>query len=248
MAIGPRTMAVTVKFAAMQITTDPDFQGIDASHPWAGQFDVLRYADGAVTFLPKEFFVDWRDLPPSFGFCEIAKSSGFGVGTKVKYDHDRHRLIVGRYVSGGQRVRIVLNAQHNMNVISTYMFTSAPPTNVVAEIPQAGNTTFENDIWIGDEAMILGGATIANGCILAARALVTQGQKLEPYGIYVGAPARLTRLRFSEKIVELLLISKWWTQPRKWIEENAKFFSAELSMDEGRSIELLKELIRNVPK
>ena len=35
-------------------------------------------------------------------------------------------------------------------------------------------------------------------------------KNLEPYGIYVGNPARLVRKRFDDSIIEKLLEIKWW--------------------------------------
>lgn len=63
-------------------------------------------------------------------------------------------------------------------------------------IPQYKDTIIKNDIWIGDEAMFLGGAVIENGCVIGAKRGASEFIS-EPYGIYVGSPARLVRFRFS---------------------------------------------------
>ncbi|MDF1634411.1 acyltransferase [Mycoplana sp. MJR14] len=51
----------------------------------------------------------------------------------------------------------------------------------------------EDDVWIGAGAKILGGAHIAKGCVIGANCVV-KGQTV-PYGVYVGAPARLVKMR-----------------------------------------------------
>jgi acetyltransferase-like isoleucine patch superfamily enzyme len=51
----------------------------------------------------------------------------------------------------------------------------------------------EDDVWIGTGARILGGAHIARGCVIGANSVV-KGETV-PFGIYVGAPARLVRMR-----------------------------------------------------
>ncbi|NLR98888.1 acyltransferase [Rhizobium sp. P38BS-XIX] len=51
----------------------------------------------------------------------------------------------------------------------------------------------EDDVWIGAGAKILGGSRVARGCVIGANAVVKG--KTEPYGIYVGAPARLVKRR-----------------------------------------------------
>jgi acetyltransferase-like isoleucine patch superfamily enzyme len=50
-----------------------------------------------------------------------------------------------------------------------------------------------NDVWIGFGAVILGGVTIGDGCVIGAGAVVTQD--LPPGAIAVGNPARVIRYR-----------------------------------------------------
>ena len=70
----------------------------------------------------------------------------------------------------------------------------------------------EDDVWIGAGAKILGGSHIAKGCVIGANAVVKGRTK--PYGIYVGAPARLLKRRGeaegsqSGKIERLVLPKK----------------------------------------
>jgi len=68
--------------------------------------------------------------------------------------------------------------------------------------------TIGNDVWIGDEVTILGGVTIADGSVIGAGAVVTKDT--EPYGIYVGVPAKKIGSRFTEEEIEYLLSIKWW--------------------------------------
>jgi acetyltransferase-like isoleucine patch superfamily enzyme len=50
-----------------------------------------------------------------------------------------------------------------------------------------------DDVWIGAGARILDGVKIANGSVIGAGAVVTRST--EPYGVYVGSPARLVAER-----------------------------------------------------
>ena len=50
-----------------------------------------------------------------------------------------------------------------------------------------------DDVWIGFGVQIMPGVTIADGCVLGAGAVITKST--EPYGVYVGVPARLIRSR-----------------------------------------------------
>lgn len=53
--------------------------------------------------------------------------------------------------------------------------------------------TLEGDIWIGANATVLSGVTIATGCVIGAGAVVTKDT--EPNGVYFGTPARLAYRR-----------------------------------------------------
>lgn len=50
-----------------------------------------------------------------------------------------------------------------------------------------------NDVWIGFGAQVMAGVTLADGCVIGAGAVVTRDT--EPYGVYVGVPARLIKYR-----------------------------------------------------
>ena len=55
--------------------------------------------------------------------------------------------------------------------------------------------TIGNDVWIGRRAMIIPGAVIGDGCIIAAGAVVTH--TIPPYNIAAGVPAKIVKNRKS---------------------------------------------------
>lgn len=69
-------------------------------------------------------------------------------------------------------------------------------------------TTIGNDVWIGTNAVIMGGVTIGDGAIVAAGAVVTKD--VPPYAIVGGVPAKVIRFRFPEDVIRELLELKWW--------------------------------------
>jgi len=104
------------------------------------------------------------------------------------------------------------------------------------------DTIVGNDVWIGESAMILGGTHLADGTVIQARSLITAKSKLEPYGIYAGSPAKLTGFRFDQAIIDLLMDIQWWHQSKQWIHEHSRFFQFDLTLDTGKSVEMLTEL------
>ena len=226
----------------MNVTTSDDCIGIIADHPRSKHFIVFGYRDGSYSLIPNNFFRNWMDEEAQVGTFHIGRGSGLGVGSIAKYDAGAQSLVIGKYVAGGLRLRFLLNGQHEMRTISTAMFSAYGTGIANAQTPQYGDTVIHNDVWIGDEALFLGGSDLENGCVVGARTVIPPNFRSEPYGIYVGSPARLVRFRFSEKVRESLLELAWWDMPLDWIKANNEAFMVYLTADEGRSLEILAEL------
>lgn len=229
----------------MDIIMSDDCVGVLPDHGLSKQYTVYGYQDGAISFIPHDFFRNWEDEEPQSGSFQLGRCSGIGVGSIAKYDNFS-RLIVGKYVSGGSRLRFVLASRHEMRSISTSGF-SVWSNGLLAHPvwPTDGDTFIHNDIWIGDEVLILGGSVIESGCVIGARAVITSNFRSEPYGIYAGVPARLIRFRFPEKVREKLVELSWWDMPFFWIKANNAAFLVNLEADEGHALELLEELQRS---
>jgi acetyltransferase-like isoleucine patch superfamily enzyme len=69
-------------------------------------------------------------------------------------------------------------------------------------------TNIGHDVWIGGGVSIKAGVTIGDGAIIGARSLVVKD--VAPYSIVGGVPAKLLRMRFSDKIIEDLMDLRWW--------------------------------------
>lgn len=58
----------------------------------------------------------------------------------------------------------------------------------------------ERQVIVGTNAIILPGVTVAEGCAIGAMALVTKST--EPWGVYIGIPARRVKAR-KKDLLEL---------------------------------------------
>jgi virginiamycin A acetyltransferase len=118
------------------------------------------------------------------------------------------KLRIGKFCSIGANVQIYMGGNHHTDRLTTY------PFDVLLDgetTPSKGDVIIGNDVWIGQNAVILPGLHIGDGAIIGANAVV--GSNVEPYTIVVGNPAQFIRNRFDEELTALLLQWKWWDKP-----------------------------------
>lgn len=145
-------------------------------------------------------------------FTYIADSD-FESHVTHHYEWIGDRLIIGKFCQIAAGVEFVMNgANHQMNAVSTFPFytldgwNAAPPA--AADMPYRGDTVIGNDVWIGQNAVILPGVHIGDGAIIGANSIV--GSDVPPYTVVAGNPAKALRRRFDEELTGLLLRFRWW--------------------------------------
>ena len=129
------------------------------------------------------------------------------------YPWSRDKLMIGKFCQIAAGVEFVMNdANHQMNAVTTFPFYTLegwdmePPA--LSDMPFKGDTVIGNDVWIGQNAVILPGVHIGDGAIIGANSIV--GNDVDPYTIVVGNPAKPLRKRFDDELIGLLLKFKWW--------------------------------------
>ena len=145
-------------------------------------------------------------------FTYIADSQ-FESHVSHHYNWNDDKLIIGKFCQIGSGVEFIMNgANHQMNAVSTFPFYTLegwkmkPPSQ--SDLPIKGDTIIGNDVWIGQNAVILPGVHIRDGAIIGANSVV--GSDVDPYTIVIGNPARFLRKRFDDDMIDLLLKFKWW--------------------------------------
>jgi virginiamycin A acetyltransferase len=83
------------------------------------------------------------------------------------------------------------------------------------DLVSKGNIELGHDVWIGTQCVILSGAKIGTGAVIAANSVVTG--EIPPYAIAAGSPAKIIKYRFEEKVISELLQSKWWDKTHEQI-------------------------------
>ena len=154
-------------------------------------------------------------------FTYIADSE-FESHVTYHYEWNGDKLIIGKFCQIASGVEFVMNgANHKMNSVSTFPFYTLegwdmePPS--LDDLPIKGDTVIGNDVWIGQDAVILPGVHVGDGAIIGACSVV--GSDIDPYSIVVGDPAKLLRKRFDDELIDLLLRFKWWDRSVDEINE-----------------------------
>jgi len=124
---------------------------------------------------------------------------------------------VGRYCSIASRVSIGAFS-HPTDWLSVHEFSFRDTTSIWGDsVLNDGrnylqdskiHTTIGNDVWVGDNVVILRGVNIGDGAIIGAASVITKD--VPPYAIMVGNPSRVVKFRFNSEIIEELLALKWW--------------------------------------
>ena len=145
-------------------------------------------------------------------FTYIADSE-FESHVTHHYEGIGDRLVIGKFCQIAAGVEFVMNGvNHQMNAVSTFPFYTLEGWEMdplaPEDLPLKGDTVIGNDVWIGQNAVILPGVHIGDGAIVGASSVVASD--VEPYTIVVGNPARTLRRRFDDELTDLLLEFKWW--------------------------------------
>ena len=143
----------------------------------------------------------------TYGYPEIAF---YDAGAKLK---------IGKYCAIAPKVTILLGGEHHHELVGSYPFSlmETDASHLSGYPFTKGDVTIGNDVWIGYDALILSGVTIADGAVIAARSLVTKD--VEPYSIVGGSPAKHLKFRFDDETISSLRQIAWWNWSKAEIKD-----------------------------
>lgn len=157
--------------------------------------------------------------------CIIQDNVSIGRYTYMQMGCNINNAVIGRFCSLGDNV-LVGPWSHPLDRVST-------SPRIYREILQEeyedmpDKTEIGNDVWIGSNAVIMGGVHVGDGAVIGASAVVTKD--VPAYAIAVGNPARVIRYRFDENETKKLQVVQWWTWEDKEIQGKGIEFLNNLS-------------------
>jgi acetyltransferase-like isoleucine patch superfamily enzyme len=129
--------------------------------------------------------------------------------------------IIGSFCSIANGV-ILGGMNHPLNYVTTHPILYYKNRGFINEnlsdIEKLGTKSIviKDDVWIGQNAIVLPGVTIEKGAVIGAGAVVTKD--IGPYSIAVGVPAKIIKKRFPELIIQDLLNIEW----ENWSDEKIR--------------------------
>ena len=141
---------------------------------------------------------------------------------------------VGKFCSIASNVHIGL-ANHPMHMVSTspvfYDNTQPLPKFITDEVffsEELPATKIGSDVWIGHGVIIKAGVSIGIGAIIGAGSVVTKD--IAPYSIAVGNPCRIIKFRFSEDVINRLILSEWWMKSDSELKKLVNSFADPIEL------------------
>lgn len=173
---------------------------------------IQRWLIGVQAFLKLQWFRRrWRQANPHnetmpgtvfpMELVQVGKYS-YGPLNVHHWGTPGEKLIIGSFVSIAAGVRFILGGNHPTDHLLNF------PVRVKMlgwreECYSKGPIEVGDDVWFGQEAMILSGSRIGKGAVIGARAVIAG--EVPPFAIVVGNPARVVRKRFPDDIIRQLL-------------------------------------------
>lgn len=153
-----------------------------------------------------------------------------GINIESRQIYDKHTAFynvqIGCHTAIGYDTKVLIDRNHDYKSVAQGKIRGGN-SQIVSKIHHKGQVIIENDVWIGQNCLIMGGVTIHNGAVVGARSVVTKD--VPPYAIVGGNPAKIIGYRFDEKTIECFLQIQWWYWDSEKIEEYRAEFEKEAS-------------------
>ncbi len=140
-------------------------------------------------------------------YSEIGKFASIATGVRINPVQHPHRIRA---------------ASHHFTYRCSHYGFGADDDSLI-EWRRSNRCTIGNDVWIGHNAIIMGGVSIGDGAVIAAGAVVTHD--VRPYEIVGGVPAVNIGWRYDEDTIAAMLRIRWWDWSHEELAQRVRDFN-----------------------
>lgn len=137
-------------------------------------------------------------------------------------------LSIGSYCSIGGGVKFIMGSEHGYRSLSTFPF-KVKIANFKYEAITKGPIILGDDVWVGENSIILSGVHVGQGAVIAAGSVLVKN--VPPYAIVAGNPAKVIKFRFSDSICNRLTKVDLKTLNERILSDKLFFLYEEINED-----------------
>jgi virginiamycin A acetyltransferase len=150
------------------------------------------------------------------GNIEIGRNTTLN-GPNTDFRSVINNIIIGNFCSIARNVTFQ-EYNHDFSKLTSYFVKcNMEGKSMKEDVVSKGAIIVGHDVWIGTQCVVLSGAKIGTGSVIAANSVVSG--EIPPYAIVAGSPAKVIKYRFDEKTIEELLQSEWWNKSKEEVIE-----------------------------
>jgi virginiamycin A acetyltransferase len=149
------------------------------------------------------------------------------------------KVKIGKYCAIGSDVKII-SSNHDSSHLNLQL-TTQNSIGAVELVSSHDHLIIGNNVWIGDNSIILPGVNIGDGAIIGAGSVVLKD--VPAYHVVAGVPAKVIKKRFSEEIINEIRDLSWWDWEPEKLRHNKALFDVDLN---AISLHEVKSLLETV--
>ncbi|MGT2721169.1 CatB-related O-acetyltransferase [Streptococcus porcinus] len=131
----------------------------------------------------------------------IVGKYSYGQLNVKMFGDKNHILKIGSCVSIAEGCKFLLSGEHSYKNFTTFPVKKYILNETQSEPISKGNIEIQDDVWIGENSIILSGVTIGQGAVVAAGSVISKD--VPAYSIVVSN--KIIKKRFSDDIINQLM-------------------------------------------
>lgn len=187
----------------------------------------MNIVNGIRNILWRILGVDYHHVLKVIDYVYLKEDTYTEIGHKsycnnaLVYRWNKDFIKIGKYCSIADGVRFIVdNDRHQIGKVTSYPFIFNPKNST-------GGIEIGNDVWIGQNVIILPGVKIGDGVTIGSGAVVNTD--IPDYCVVGGIPAKILYHKCSEPEKDAMKNISWWNWDDAKIENNQDDFFLTIS-------------------